>query len=123
MPWLLLALGILSIGFVLNAFLPVRRNVWLFLPSFLASWLAIELAWLTIVLEVVLTALLVWAGALDRWVGWVGLGLAVVSWLLLAVTIVWSRATSGAASSSSGSTTVPVWSIRSETSSRSRRRM
>ncbi len=98
MSWLLLVLGILSIAFVANAFIPVRRNIWLFLPSFLASWLAIELAWLTILLEVVLTGVLVWAGALDHWTGWLGLGLTVLSWILLAVTIVWSRATSGAAS-------------------------
>ena len=77
MSWLLLVLGILSMAFVANAFIPVRRNIWLFLPSFLASWLAIELAWLTILLEVVLTGVLVWAGALDHWTGWLGLGLAV----------------------------------------------
>ena len=48
MSWLLLVLGVLSLGFVANAFVPVRRNVWLFLPSFMASWLAIELAWLNL---------------------------------------------------------------------------
>ena len=97
MSWLLLVLGAVSLAFVVNAFVPVRRNVWLFLPSFMASWLAIELAWLNLVVDVVLTALLIWAGALDRWPGWVGLVLSVVSWILLLVTIVWSRATSRAA--------------------------
>ena len=84
MSWLLLVLGVLSLAFVVNAFVPVRRNVWLFLPSFMASWLAIELAWLNLVVDLVLTALLVWAGALDHWPGWVGLVLSVVSWVLLA---------------------------------------
>lgn len=97
MSWLLLLLGVLSFGFVANAHLPVRRNVWLFLPSFLASWLAIELAWLNLLGVLGLTALLVWAGALDHWAGWVGLGLSVVSWVLFVLTIVWSRSTSGAA--------------------------
>jgi hypothetical protein len=97
MSWLLLLLGVVSLAFVVNAFVPVRRNVWLFLPSFMASWLAIELAWLNLVIDLVLTALLVWGGALDRWPGWVGLVLSVVSWLLLVVTIVWSRGTSRAA--------------------------
>ena len=45
-----------SLAFVANAFVPVRRNVWLFLPSFMASWLAIELAWLNLVVDLVLTA-------------------------------------------------------------------
>lgn len=97
MSWLLLVLGVLSSAFVANAFVPVRRNVWLFLPSFMASWLAIELAWLNLVVDLVLTGLLVWAGALDNWPGWVGLVLSVLSWVLLAITIVWSRGTSQAA--------------------------
>jgi acetyl esterase/lipase len=97
MSWLLLALGVVSVAFVANAFLPVRRNVWLFLPSFMASWLAIELAWLNLVLGVGAAAVLSWAGALDRWIGWVGLVLCIVSWVALAVTIVWSRSTSRAA--------------------------
>jgi acetyl esterase/lipase len=99
MGWLLLALGVVSSFFVANAFLPVRRNVWLFVPSFVGSWLAIELAWLNIVVGVVLTGLLVWWGALDHWAGWVGLVLCVASWIALLVTIVWSRgaATSAAA--------------------------
>lgn len=91
MSWLLLVLGAASLFFVANAFVPVRRNVWFFLPSFLGSWLAIELAWLNIVLGVGLTVALVALGALDGWPGWVGLALSVVSWLLLAVTVVWSR--------------------------------
>lgn len=98
MSWLLLVLGAWSLFFVVNAFVPVRRNVWLFLPSFFGSWLAIELAWLNILLGVGLTALLVSLGALDHWAGWLGLVLAVLSWLALLVTIVWSR---GAARSAS----------------------
>ena len=91
MGWLLLALGVVSSFFVANAFVPVRRNVWLFVPSFVGSWLAIELAWLNIVVGVALTGLLVWWGALDHWTGGVGLVLCVASWIALLVTIVWSR--------------------------------
>jgi len=97
MSWLLLALGALSLSFVANAFVPVRRNVWLFVPSFVGSWLAIELAWLNIVLGVALTAALVALGALDRWAGWVGLVLCVASWIALALTVVWSRGAAKAA--------------------------
>ena len=97
MSWLLLALGVVSLVFALNAFLPVRRNIWLFFPSFVASWLAIELAWLYLLVWVGLTSLLVWAGALDHWPGWVGLALSVAAWVALVITILWSRSASAAA--------------------------
>ncbi len=94
---MLLVLGVVGVVAVVNAFLPARRNVVLFLPSFVASWLTIELAWFHLLFGVVAAGVLVWAGALDRPAGVVGLVLCVVTWLALAVMIVWSRATAGAA--------------------------
>ena len=97
MSWVLLGLGIVTFAFVLNAFLPARRNIWLFLPSFVAAWFAIELAWAVLLVDLVATALLVWAGALDAWPGWIGLAVSAASWLALLVTMVWSRSASAAA--------------------------
>jgi acetyl esterase/lipase len=97
MSWVLLVLGILAVAAVANAFVPVRRNVALFLPSFALSWVTIELGWINLVLSLVVTLLLVWGGALDHWAGWVGLVLMAVSWIALAVTVVWSRDAAGTA--------------------------
>lgn len=95
--WLLLAVGVVAGMFVLNAFRPARRNRVLFLPSFVASWLTIELAPLHLVIGALVTGLLAWAGALDHWVGRIGLVLVVVGWLPLFVIVVRSQATAGAA--------------------------
>jgi acetyl esterase/lipase len=98
MSWLLLALSIVAAAFTLNAFLPVRRNVWFFLPSFMASWVTIELAWLHLVVGLAVTGLLIWGGALEHWVGWAGLALAAATWVALLVMVVHSRATTSVAS-------------------------
>ena len=97
MSWLLFALGVWCALHAFNAWRPVRRNRLLFVWSFLAAWLTIEAAPLWLVLEVVAAAALVWAGALDRPVGWIGLVLLVASWLHLLVLFVQGRATSGTA--------------------------
>jgi hypothetical protein len=89
MAWALLVVGAISAALVANAFLPVRRNVVLFLPSFLAASLTIELAWLQLAVGLVAGALLVLAGALESWIGWTGLVLLVGSWVALLVTVVW----------------------------------
>lgn len=91
--WILLGLASVVAFFTLNAFLPVRRNRILFLPSFVASWLTIEFAWWHLLWEVVVAAGLVALGALDAWPGVVGLVLLGVNWVALAVIIVQSRAT------------------------------
>lgn len=106
--WLLLAVGVVAGLFVLNAFRPVRRNRVLFLPSFVASWLTIELAPLHLVLGAVVTGLLVWAGALDHWAGRVGLVLVVAGWLPVFVIVVRSQATAGAAESALAALTDPL---------------
>ncbi len=102
MAWVLLALGVWCALHTLNAWRPVRRNRVLFVWSFFASWLTIEGSPLWIVLEVGAAALLIAAGALDQLVGWVGLGLLVVSWLYLIVLFFQGRATAATATQAFG---------------------
>ncbi|HEY6532060.1 MAG TPA: alpha/beta hydrolase [Acidimicrobiales bacterium] len=97
MSWALLVVGAVSAALVVNAFMPARRNVVLFLPSFIAASLTIELAWLQLAVGLALCVLLVLGGALDGWAGWVGLVLLVISWVALLVTMVWSRSSAHAA--------------------------
>jgi hypothetical protein len=85
--WALLALSVAAALFSANAFRPVRRNRWLFVPSFFASAMTVELAAVLLPLGLVVTGGLVWAGALDRWSGWVGLAVAAVNWIALAVMV------------------------------------
>jgi len=96
-PWVLLGLASVTAFFTLNAFLPVRRNRILFLPSFIASWATIELAWWHLLWEAVAAVVLVRLGALDSWPGVVGLVVLVVNWVALAVIIAQSHATAALA--------------------------
>jgi len=96
--WILFGLACLAALFTLNAFHPVRRNPVLFVPSFLASWLTIELAWLHVFWEVVGALLLIRWGALDRPIGWVGLAIALVNWSFLAVIVLRGRSAAQGAS-------------------------
>ncbi|MEQ1785985.1 MAG: alpha/beta hydrolase [Acidimicrobiales bacterium] len=73
MSWVLLLTGLLALVYALNARSPRRRPPALFLWSFFASWLTIELVWHHLVFGVVLTAVLVSRGALDQPVGVIGL--------------------------------------------------
>jgi acetyl esterase/lipase len=85
MSWILFGASLALALFTYNAFRPVRRNRVLFVPSFFASWLTIELVWWHLIWEAAGAAVLVWLGALDRPIGWVGLVILVVNWLALAV--------------------------------------
>ncbi len=74
------------------AYRPIRREPFTVL-SFLAAWVAGELAFQNIVWQMVATALFIWGGALDGWAGWVGLAVAVVDWIgLLGLGVVGRRA-------------------------------
>ncbi len=92
MPWLLFGLSVWGLLFTLNAFRPSRSRVGL-APSFFAAWLTIELAPFQLLLQIVVTAVLIGAGALDAWQGWVGLALCVLSWVGLGSMIVRSATT------------------------------
>jgi acetyl esterase/lipase len=79
MAWLLLALGVIGVVHAANAMAPRKRPPVLFLWSFMASWLTIELVWHHVVAGTVVTALLVAGGALEEPAGVVGLVLMVVT--------------------------------------------
>lgn len=77
---LLLLLGIISAASAVNALWPIRRQ-WLAFPSFFASWLTIELAFHTLILQAAIALLLIWWGALGTAAGWIGIVLLLLGWL------------------------------------------
>jgi acetyl esterase/lipase len=81
--WILFGASCVVALFTLNAYFPIRRNKVLFLPSFFASWLTIELVWWHLIWEAAGVVALVWLGALDRPIGWAGLAIFLVNWLAL----------------------------------------
>ena len=85
MPWLFLVASCIGLLFTINAFRPVRENRWLFGQSFFAAWLTTELAGHHLFWQAVATVLFVLFGALESPVGWVALGITVVSWIGLVV--------------------------------------
>jgi acetyl esterase/lipase len=93
--WTLLFAGILGLAFTVNAFAPIRRSRWLVVPSSLISMLAAELAAQHLLWQVIGVGALVLLGALDRWMGWVGLTLSSASWIGLLALVMKGR---GAAS-------------------------
>lgn len=97
LSWIFLALSVVGAMFIANAFRPTRRSKVLFFPSFFASWLTIELAWVHLLIGIVGVSLFAWAGVLDRPVGWVALAISVVNFGGLLVLVVRSRATTALA--------------------------
>lgn len=87
--WVLLVLGLLGIVHAATGLHPVKRPPVLFLWSFVASWVTIELVWHHVVFGVVATTLLVAMGALDEPMGVVGLVLMVIT-LVVLVSIGWA---------------------------------
>ena len=84
MGWALLIAGLVGVVHALNALAPRRRPPVVFLWSFFASWLTLELVWHHLVFGVLLTAALVAGGALDHLVGVIGLALMLVTLAILA---------------------------------------
>jgi acetyl esterase/lipase len=83
--WAFLALAVLFLLLTINSFRPVRRNRWLFAPSFFASWLTNELApfYLLALIALALGGIVV-LGVEQESVGWVALGVVAATWVLLA---------------------------------------
>lgn len=88
MDWVYLAVSVNGAMYTLNAYKPVKRNMVLFFPSFFASWITIELAWVHLVWQVLATAFFVHKGVLRTRPGKLGLLISLSSWAGLAV-IVW----------------------------------
>ncbi|MGQ0832471.1 MAG: alpha/beta hydrolase fold domain-containing protein [Microthrixaceae bacterium] len=92
MSWVLLLVGLVGVIHAANALAPHRRPVPVFVWSFFASWLTIELVWHHLVVGFALTVVLVRAGALDHPAGWAGLVLMVAALGMLGtIAVVTSR--------------------------------
>jgi acetyl esterase/lipase len=89
MSWVLLIAGALGVLYAINALAPRKGHPAVFLWSFFASWITIELVWHHLAFGILLAWVLVANGALDQPVGVVGLALMVVTVAILA-SIAWS---------------------------------
>jgi len=91
--WLFLLATAIGLAFTINAFVPLSNHKRFFLPSFLFSWLTIELAAHHLIWQAAATVVFVQMGALHGWAGWVAMGLVVVQWTgLLLLILQGSRA-------------------------------
>mgnify|MGYP001812799401 FL=1 len=86
----LLIVGLWSAAATINAFRPFRQTLLLF-PSMFWSWLVIGLPLQHVALQMIITGLLIWWGALDHALGWIGLALLVASWIGSAVLVMKTR--------------------------------
>jgi len=79
-PWIFLAVTLVGAWFTFNAYLPRRARGALAVPSFFAGWLTAELSAHHFAWQLAATVFFVWAGALEAWPGWLGLGITLASW-------------------------------------------
>src|SRR5574340_1488767 len=86
MAWSWAYLGVSAFGalLVLNAFRPVRHGL-LVVQSFFAGWYTAEMPVWHIAWQAGATVAFAYLGAFGSWPGWLGLGLAVASWVGLGV--------------------------------------
>jgi len=90
--WAFLVVTLIGALFTFNAYVPHKRTGPLIVPSFFAGWLTSELSSHHFAWQVVATMVFVWAGALEAWPGWVGLGITLASWGGLLALVPISRA-------------------------------
>ena len=95
MPWLFLLASTTGFLFTINAFWPVSNHRRFFVPSFLFSWLTMELAGYHLAWQAAATWVFVHLGALGSWPGRLGLGLSVLSWTGLVVLVLQGRRAHG----------------------------
>ncbi|MCU1426651.1 MAG: carboxylesterase family protein [Actinomycetia bacterium] len=81
---LYLAVSVVGALFTVVALRPPRRPIGLVALTFFAAWLATELALVHLTWQIVATVIFIAFGALDHWVGWLGLAITVASWVGLA---------------------------------------
>jgi acetyl esterase/lipase len=79
MPFVYLGVTALGALGVLLTYRPLRHEPWS-IPSFVVGWLVGELALQNLVWQVIATVIFGAFGAFHSWGGWLGLGVAVVSW-------------------------------------------
>ncbi len=94
-PWIFLVVTSVGAAFTANAFWPMGDHRRFFVPSFLFSWLTMELAAHHLVWQALATWLFWELGAMEAWPGWAGLGLSVLSWGGLAGLIIEGRRARG----------------------------
>jgi len=93
MAYALLAIGVLALVLVVNAYWPVRREPMATL-SFFAGWLCGELPLQNLVVTVVVAVVFGALGALGSWAGWLGLVLLVLAACgLVGLAVLGARAT------------------------------
>jgi acetyl esterase/lipase len=80
-PFAFLAVTVVGALFALNAKRPFARDGGLSIGAFFAGWLTTELPIHHLAWQLAGTALFVWAGALGAWPGWIGLAIALISWV------------------------------------------
>lgn len=85
MPWLFMVGAAIGFAFTANAFVPIGNHRRFFIPSFLFSWLTMELAAHHLAWQALATWGFVAFGALEAWPGYVGLGLVALQWVGLVV--------------------------------------
>lgn len=114
---LLLLLGLWSGAATINALRPNRR-LWLLFPSLIWSLVVSELPGQHVVVQMALSGLLIWLGALDHPVGWIGLVLLVGSWIGSVWLVIQSRGARGVVETTLGragiepfGTAVPLWRV------------
>jgi acetyl esterase/lipase len=79
-PYAFLIVTLIGAIAVALAYRPIRREPFTIL-SFTCGWIAGELAFQNIVWQLVATALFIRFGALSNWAGWLGLAVAIVTWV------------------------------------------
>ena len=86
MAWAWAYLGVTVVGalFVLNAFRPVRNGLFV-VQSFFAGWYTAEMPLWHIVWQAAATVVFGFEGAFRSWPGWLGIGIALASWVGLYV--------------------------------------
>jgi acetyl esterase/lipase len=90
--WAFLIVTLVGALFTFNAYVPHKRTGPFIIPSFFAGWLTSELSGHHFAWQLVATVFFVWAGALEAWRGWVGLGITLASWGGLLALVPVSRA-------------------------------
>jgi acetyl esterase/lipase len=91
MPWAFLVVTLIGALFTFNAYVPHKRTGPFIIPSFFAGWLTSELSAHHFAWQLVATVFFVWAGALEAWPGWLGLGITLASWMGLLALVPISR--------------------------------
>jgi acetyl esterase/lipase len=79
-PVIFLAVSIWGALFTFASMVKLRRPAILLFPYFMSAWLTGELALFHIAWQLVATIVFIALGALEKWPGWLGLGITLCSW-------------------------------------------